>query len=328
MFKRSIGFILFSLILAVFFYHYFSKKEHALPLIAITQIIEHTTLDTVREGMIKRLAERGFIDGKTVKIVYQNAQGQMTTAAQIVQHFAHLNPKVLVALSTQSAQLLETISQQQHIPLVFTAVTDPVAAKLVKNLNAKTPGINGISDYMPPEPQIAMIKSFLPSIKTLGVLYNPSEVNSTTYLETFEKAAVASGITIVRSPLNSTNEAVPATKNLLGKVDAIYFPNDNTAMAAVSAIVGVAHSQGVPVFANDSASVEKGALAAVAYDRTQMGYDTADLVIEVLKKGFDLAKPIKVGSTIRIVENDEALAKLHMSSPYAKDKGLTQKGNS
>ncbi len=295
--------------------YYFFKSSKELPIIAVTQIIEHETLDTVREGMMARLKERGCEDGKNVRILYQNAYGQLTTAAQIVQNFANAKPKVLVALSTQSAQLLCGMSQQQHVPLIFSAVTDPVAAKLVSQMETRTPGITGISDYMSPEPQIAMMKAFFPHLRTLGVLYNPSEVNSAVYLQTFERAVVASNIALIKSPLNNTSEAVAATKKLIGSVDAIYFPNDNTAMAAVSAIVGVAHAQGVPVFANDSASVERGALAAVAYDRTQMGYDTADLVIEALEQGFSLAKPVRVGSNTLTVVSQEALSKLMLTVP-------------
>lgn len=318
MFKRLVPFAVFLGILSFFAYRYImSERAHDLPLIAITQIIEHDTLDTVRSGMMARLKEKGFEDGKNVRIVYQNAHGQLTTAAQIVQHFTNLKPKVLVALSTQSAQLLQNVSQQQHIPLIFTAVTDPVAAKLVKAMDVALPGITGISDYMSAEPQIAMLRTFLPNLKVLGVLHNPAEVNSTAYLESFEKAANAAGITIKRSPLTNTSEAVAATRRLLGAVDAIYFPNDNTAMAAVVGIVSVAHTEGTPVFANDSASVEKGALAAVAYDRTAMGHDTADLVIDALEKGFPIAKPIKIGSAIQIVVSKDALKKLNLSIPDA-----------
>lgn len=307
--------VVFLSIIGFFGYRYFRVSEAPLPIIAVTQIIEHTTLDTVREGMIKRLKGRGYVDGKNIHIIYQNAHGQLATAAQIVQHFGQLEPRVLVALSTQSAQLLQPLSQQHHIPLIFTAVTDPVAAKLVDQTDKPTKGITGVSDYMPPQPQIEMMRKFLPQLKRLGVLYNPSEINSTTYLSTFEDVASKEGITLVRSPLNNTGDAISATRKLIGNVDAIYFPNDNTAMAAVSAIVGIAHGQGVPVFANDEASVQKGALAAVAYNRTDMGYDTADLVIAALKDGYDLKRPTKIGSKISIVINKEALVILGIQQP-------------
>ena len=316
MFRRLL-FIIIIVFVIVFGHRYWEPKDN-LPVIAITQIIEHTTLDTVREGLVKGLEEKGYHDGKEIRIVYQNAHGQMTTAAQIVQHFANLKPKALVALSTQSAQLLQNLSQNQQIPLIFSAVTDPVAAKLVQDVKVPVPGITGVSDYMDAAPQIAMIKAFLPDIKTLGVLHNPSEVNSTLFLNTFEKEAAQQGITILRSPLNNTSEAISATRNLLNKVDAIYFPNDNTAMAAVSAIVGIAHAHGTPLFVNDQASVEKGALAGLSYDRIQMGKDTAALVVKAIENPVSpILAPTQVGGKIDVVVSKEALAQLKKTLPTA-----------
>ena len=316
MLRKIILFIAVATITA-FFVQFISPKTHQnIPVIAITQIIEHNTLDVVREGIFMGLKERGFEDGKNVRIVYQNAHGQMTTAAQIVQHFANLKPKVLVALSTQSAQLLQPMAQQQNIPLIFSAVTDPVAAKLLKSVTVATPGITGVSDYMDPLPQINMMKAFLPSLKTLGVLYNPSEINSTLFLYgAFKKAAVTEKIELVFSPLNNTSEVVSATRALLGKVDAIYFPNDNTAMAAVSSIVSVAHKENIPVFANDKASVERGALAALAYNRIQMGKDTAALIVDALKEGAALTKQTKVGGAIQTIINKKTLEALKLKVP-------------
>lgn len=300
----------------IFFKFLMPRPQENLPVIAITQIIEHNTLDTVREGLFQGLKEAGFEDGKNVRILYQNAHGQMTTAAQIVQQFATLKPFVLVALSTQSAQLLQPLAQQQQIPLVFSAVTDPVAAKLVMDMKVAVKGITGVSDYMDPLPQIKMIKSFVPHLKTLGVLHNPSEVNSTLFLQKdFQKTAIEEGITLIFSPLNNTNEAVSATRNLMGKVDAIYFPNDNTAMAAVPGIISVAHKHNTPVFANDQASVEQGVVAALSYDRIQMGKDTASFVIKSMKEGISLNLPPLIGGKIQTIINQTSLRNLGFTVP-------------
>lgn len=325
---RRIVFLTLAAALAAFSIKFFiSKPNQDLPVIAITQIIEHNTLDVVREGIFMGLKENGFEDGKNVRIVYQNAHGQMTTAAQIVQHFANMKPKVLVALSTQSAQMLQPLAQQQNIPLIFSAVTDPVAAKLVTDVNVAIPGLTGLSDYMDPAPQIEMIKAFVPGIKTLGLLHNPSEVNSTLFLQNaFRQAAEKAGIQLVFSPLNNTSEAVSATRALIGKVDAIYFPNDNTAMAAVSSIVSLAHKEKIPVFANDKASVERGALASLAYDRIQMGKDTAELIVAALKEGATISKPTKVGGTIQTIINEETLKSFSMTVPQSVKNYLFVKG--
>jgi putative ABC transport system substrate-binding protein len=285
-----------------------------LPIIAIAQIIEHHTLDTVRAGLMAELATNGF-DEKTAKIVYENAHGNMATAAQISNKFASLHPKIMVALATQSAQVLSPLSKATNTPLVFTAVTNPVAAKLVPSKLEATSLITGVSDFMEPEPQLDMMRAFLPKMTRLGVLFNPAEINSVSYLEEMEKVANNKGIELVYVALNNTSEATSATTSLVGKVDAIYFPNDNTAMAAVGAIALAALKHHLPVFANDSASVERGVLAAVAYDRFAMGRKTGEIVAAILKGKKPQDIPVVYGTPFEVVVNEKTLEQLSLSLP-------------
>lgn len=290
------------------------RKSEDLPIIAIAQIIEHHTLDTVRAGLMAELAANGF-DEKIAKIVYENAHGNMATATQISNKFASLRPKIMVALATQSAQVLSPLSKATNTPLVFTAVTNPVAAKLVPSKLEATSLITGVSDFMEPEPQLDMIRAFLPKMTRLGVLFNPAEINSVSYLEEMEKVANKKGIELVYVALNNTSEATSATTSLVGKVDAVYFPNDNTAMAAVGAIALTALKHNLPVFANDSASVERGALAAVAYDRFAMGRKTGEIVVSILngKKPQDI--PVVYDTPFEVVVNEKTLEQLNLSLP-------------
>lgn len=289
-------------------------QPEALPTIAITQIIEHHTLDTVRAGLMAELAANGF-DEKTAKIVYENAHGNMATATQISNKFASLHPKIMVALATQSAQVLSPLSKATNTPLVFTAVTDPVAAKLAPSKLESTALITGVSDFMAPEPQIEMMQAFLPKMTRLGVLFNPAEVNSVSYLKEMEKAAQRKGIKLVYVALNNTSEATSATTSLVGKVDALYFPNDNTAMAAVGAIALTALKHNLPVFANDSASVERGVLAAVAYDRFAMGRKTGEIVASILKGKKPRDIPIVYDTPFEVVVNEKTLEQLNLPLP-------------
>lgn len=291
------------------------KQTEALPIVAITQIIDHNTLDTVRAGLEKGLADKGFIDGKTIKIVYQNANGNLTIAGQIAKHLISLNPKVVVALSTQSAQLLKHPAFEANIPLVFSAVTDPVAAKLVINLQENTPGITGVSDYMPAQPQLQMIKSFLPHLKRLGVIYNPSEVNSVSFLDTMKQAAVELEIEFVPVAINTTAEASSAVATVIGKVDALYFPNDNTAMAAAAAIAQIALKHQLPIFANDLASVQVGVLAALSYDRLAMGAKTAEMVAGLLTGQSTSDFPVTNNVPMELVVNEKSLQQLGLQLP-------------
>lgn len=293
---------------------YSPAQSEDVPTIAITQIIEHHTLDTVRAGLMAELTANGFNES-TAKIVYENAHGSMATATQITNKFASFHPNIMVALATQSAQVLSALSKSTNTPLVFTAVTDPVAAKLVPSKLEATPLITGVSDYMEPEPQLAMMRAFLPKITKLGVLYNPAEINSVSYLKEMEKAAKEKGIELIYVALNNTSEATSATTSLVGKVDAIYFPNDNTAMAAVGAIALSALKHKLPVFANDSASVERGVLAAVAYDRFAMGRKTGEIVVSILNGKNPQDIPVVYDTPFEVVVNEKTLNLLDLTIP-------------
>jgi putative tryptophan/tyrosine transport system substrate-binding protein len=288
-----------------------------LPIVAMTQIIGHRTLDTVREGVVAGLEKQGYIDGKTIKLVYDNANGNATVGAQIAKKFIARKPKVIVALSTQSAQLLMKPAQEAKIPLVFSAVTDPVAAKLVSSYEATGEGVTGISDFMPAGPQLDMILAFMPNLTKLGVLYNPSEANSVAFLEKMEQEAQKRGVTFVRGILNSTGEAAEVTKSLAGKVEALFFPNDNTAMAAAPAIANVALQNRLPLFVNDSESVKDGALAAVAYDRIEMGRKTAEIVGGILSGKTPADFPVTHDVASEVVVNQLTLEKLNQTIPDA-----------
>jgi putative tryptophan/tyrosine transport system substrate-binding protein len=320
---RSFFFIIFPLLfISLFFFH----RSPDLPTIAITQIIDHHTLDEVREGMVGELAKQGYQDGKTVQLVYENANGNVAIATQIANKFIHLKPKVIVALSTQSAQLLKTQAQANQIPLIFTAVTDPISAKLVMSAKATAEGVTGVSDYMKPEPQLAMMKQFVPHLTKLGVLFNPSEINSVVFLESLEKIAGGQGIVLVKAAVNSTAEAANAVNNLIGKVDAVYFPNDNTVMAAASVVAQVGIKHKVPIFANDSASVKLGCVAALAYNRTAMGQVTAHMVKEILEGKSTEQLPVDYDSTPKApVVNMQTLAAIGLNLPSFEGEELVQK---
>lgn len=299
------------------FYLFSQDKSSKLPVIAITQIIDHHTLDEVRLSMIEALAAKGFENGKTVKIIYENANGNMSVASEIAKKFQTLNPRVMVALSTQSAQTLLPIAKKAQIPLVFTAVTDPVAAKLVPAYDQTQGGVTGISDFMPAEPQLAMIRAFVPALKKLGILYNPAEVNSVVILKQMDQAATREGITLVYAAANNTAEVVVATKSLIGKVEAIYFPNDNTIMAAAAAVANTAMYAKIPVFANDSASVNSGVLAAVAYDRKAMGRKTADIVVGLMTGKTTADFPVTHDVPEDVVINARTQQLLGLATPGA-----------
>ena len=248
--------------------------------VATTAIVEHPELDAVRDGIKKSLNDNGY-SGDNLKFTYESAQGKPDIAAQIARKMVGDNPDIIVAIATPSAQAAVTASSS--IPVVFSAVTDPLAAKLVPTLEKPGGNVTGLSDMANLKEHLELIKSFIPNIKTLGIPYNPGEANSVSMLASMKVEAGKMGITIVEAAAPKSSDVMIATKQLVGKVDAIYCPIDNTIISAVESVVKVGIDAGIPVFAGDTDTVARGAVAAVGYDYFDLGRQTGDIVVRILK---------------------------------------------
>lgn len=248
--------------------------------VATTAIVEHPALDAVRDGIKKSLNDNGY-SGDNLKFTYESAQGKPDIAAQIARKMVGDNPDIIVAIATPSAQAAVTASSS--IPVVFSAVTDPLAAKLVPTLEKPGSNVTGLSDMANLKEHLELIKSFIPNVKTLGIPYNPGEANSVSMLASMKVEAGKMGITIVEAAAPKSSDVMIATKQLVGKVDAIYCPIDNTIISAVESVVKVGIDAGIPVFAGDTDTVARGAVAAVGYDYFDLGRQTGDIVVRILK---------------------------------------------
>lgn len=165
--------------------------------VAVTAIVEHPALDAVRDGVKAELKAAGYEEGKNLKFTYQSAQGNVGTAAQIARKYVGDQPDVIVAIATPSAQA--TLAATKTIPVVYSAVTDPVAAKLVKSWDATGTNVTGVSDLSPLDKHIALIKQVVPTAKRIGVIYSPGEANSVAIVADLKKAAAAAGMTVVEA---------------------------------------------------------------------------------------------------------------------------------
>jgi len=208
-----------------------------LRLVAISTIVEVPALMQSRDGILDGLAERGYVEGKNIRIDYQNANGSMPTQMQIANKFMGENPAVIVPITTPTAQAM--ISGTTGIPIVFAMVTDPVKAGLVPQFKQPGGRVTGVSDAEPIGPQLDLIISMVPNLKRLGFVYNPGLDNAIATLEVLKVEAAARGITVVESASPTTNEVILATRSLVGKVEAVYVPNDTTVVAALEAIIKV-----------------------------------------------------------------------------------------
>lgn len=282
--------------------------------IATTAIVEHPALDAVRDGVKEVLNENGY-SGEQLKFTYESAQGQPSIAAQIARKMVGDEPDVIVAIATPSAQA--AVSASKTIPVVFSAVTDPVGAKLVPSLYQPGSNVTGLSDMVNVKQHLALIKEFIPSLKTVGVPYNPGEANSVAIVSALKAAAAEAGITIVESPAPKSSDVMIASKQLVGKADAIYCPTDNTIISAFESVVKVGIDAQIPVFAADTGSVDRGAVAAVGYDYGDLGRQTGALVIRILKGEKPGMIDVKMAEGTSLFVNPKMAARMGVEIPPA-----------
>lgn len=249
--------------------------------VAIITMNDTPQLLEVKDGLMAGLASHGYTEGKNLNVNFKSAQGNFGTAQQIVRQFIGENPDVIVTITTPTSQA--AIAATKDIPIIFTTVTDPLKSKLVTQ--EKHPGGNasGISDLVPAERQLDVVKEIVPNLKTLGLVYDPGLDNARSTVESIKAIAPKMGFTIIKSPAMGINNVPSAGQALVGKVDAIFVPNDTTVYGAFKSLVKVAQDGKVPLFTAERRSVQRGAVATVGFDFKDMGMRTADMVDKVLK---------------------------------------------
>ncbi|MGB4882014.1 MAG: ABC transporter substrate-binding protein [Neisseria sp.] len=248
--------------------------------VSIATIIEHPALDSIRKGVIDELKTSGFEDGKNLKIDFQSAQGSTATVGQIAKKFAGDNPDVIVAIATPTAQSM--VAATKSIPIVYSGVTDPVAAKLVPSWEASKTNVTGVSDELPLGPQIDLMKKIVPTLKSVGYVYSPGEVNSTIVLEQLKTELAKSGITVAAAPAQRTSDVLTAARSLKGKADLFYTSLDNNVVSSYESMYKVAVENKIPLVASDTGSVVRGAVAALGVNYYDVGRKTGSVVVRVL----------------------------------------------
>ena len=281
--------------------------------VAVSQIVEHPALDATRNGLLKGLEDAGFKDGANLEFKFQTAQGKPDIAAQIAQQFVSENPDVLVGIATPTAQALAAATES--IPVVFTAVTDPVGAKLLKSMSNPDGNVTGISDLSPVRQHVETMLEIKPSTKKIGVVYNPGEANSISLVELLKKAGAEKNVGIVEGTATRTSEIPTATQSVASEADIIYAITDNTLASAIAAMTSIANDANVPVFAAETSFVDDGALAAVGFDYYQIGYQTAEYVAAILNGKSPSELPARVATGTNIVINLGVAKKLGINLP-------------
>lgn len=288
-------------------------------LVAISTIVEVPALLAAKQGIIDGLAARGYIEGKTIEISYQNANGSMPTQQQIAHKFMGENPDVIVPITTPTSQVM--MAGTKGIPIVFAMVTDPVKAKLVPQLKQPGGHVTGVSDAEPIGAQLDLMVDMVPGLKKIGYVYNPGLDNSLATLDALRAVATPRGIEIVESASPTTNEVILAARRLVDKVDAIYLPNDATIAAALEAIVKVGQDTGTPVFAGETSAVGRGAAGSVGLDYHSVGEAAGQMVADVLDGkdpgNIDVVVAYGLNDKLETVVNKGSAEKMGMTIPQA-----------
>jgi putative ABC transport system substrate-binding protein len=264
--------------------------------IGIDQYATHPALDAAREGFEDALTAAVVAKGQNVTYNEQNAQAEATTAATIADSFVAQGVDLILAIATPCAQAAYVAVNQTDIPVVFNSVTNPVIAGIVNNWTVPGGQVTGVSDIAPVDPQLELIGDILAAnnltFEKLGVIYNPGEDNSVYQVDTQLPEAIdllALNITVVKSPAYSTADVSAAAEALVGQVDAIWVPTDNTVVSAFEAVVAVAEENAIPLFAADTSTVERGAIGCWGLDYYDVGYSSGEMAAEILLNGTDPA---------------------------------------
>lgn len=277
--------------------------------IGINQLVQHPALDSATEGFKEAFDEAGV----NVEWDEQNANGEQGTALTIAQQMASADLDLALAVATPAAQAMA--QNIADIPLLFTAVTDPVEAELVDSLEKPGANVTGTSDAAPMDQQLELLTQIVPDARTVGIVYASGEVNSQVQVDQFTEAATPMGLEVTTQTVTTVNEIQQAV-DALGDVDAIYVPTDNMVVSGISSLVQVAEQKQIPVIAAESGTVEGGAVATIGIDYKELGRQTGEMALRILQDGADPAEmPVESATEFTYVVNEAAAEAMGVTIP-------------
>lgn len=286
--------------------------------IGISQLVTHPALDACTEGIIDGLADNGYAESDYVTIDYQNSELDMSLVASIAQKFVSDKVEVIVTIATPNSQAAISAAKGTGIPVVFSAITDPVGSGMVSSWdNHPDENVTGVSDMISVEDGVNLILEIVPGVKTLGTLYNAGESNSVFLTEKLKEVCDKLGIRVVGKTVSTSAEVLSAAQSLVGQVDAIWVGTDNTVVTGLEALIKVCEDNDIPLFASDDPSIERGAIAGWGFNYYDIGYQTGEMVAKILD-GADASKvPVEKGELISLSINTAAAERMGVTIPQS-----------
>ena len=279
--------------------------------VGIVQIVEHAALDVASKGFVDGMAAKGYKEGENVTYDRQNAQADQSNLHTIAQHFINKKVDLICAVATPAAQVVANATQD--IPIVATAVTDYEAAKLIKSNAKPETNVTGTSDMNLVEAQLDLILKLVPATKTVGVIYNSSEINSQVQVDLLKGFAKDRKVEIKEATVNNVNDIQQAARSLIGKVEAIYVPTDNVLASAMPALAMVTEEAKLPVV---SGWDDANCIATIAIDYYKLGVQTGEMAADILSgKAKPQDMPIQTQNEFTVIVNEANAKKIGLTIP-------------
>ena len=287
--------------------------------IGISQVVTHPALDATRQGIIDGLAEKGYVEGVNVEFDYQNSEGDSTLFASIAQKFVSDQVDLIVAIATPNAQAAISAAEGTEIPVVFSAITDPVGSDMVVSWESHPDeNVTGVSDMIVVEDDVNLIMEILPGVAKIGTLYNAGESNSVFLTQKLNEACDKLGIEVVEKTVSTSADILTAAQSLVGQVDAIWVGTDNTVVSGLEALIGVCEDNDIPFFPADDPSIERGGIACYGFDYYDIGVQTGWMIARILDgDGTANNVPVEKGQIINLSINPTAAERMGVTIPQA-----------
>ncbi len=251
--------------------------------IGVTQLMTNPGIDAIREGFLDEMKKLGYTEGENIKYAQENSQGDNSVAQSIAKKFVNDKVDLIFAITTPTAQTCANEIKGTNIPLVFGAVTDPVAAGLVNSMEKPGGNITGTSDRWPTSAQFNLLLQLVPDVKKVGVVYNPGETNSESNIKEVEQVCKDKGLELITVAVSNTSEVYIAAQSLVGKIDAFYVSADNTVITAMDAVIKVSEKNKIPLLPGVSSNVEQGGFGTLGPDYFDIGVESAKIVDQIIK---------------------------------------------
>lgn len=309
--KRLIAAISALVIFLGYAFLYESKQEtkQEKPTVAILQLMTHPALDSIHHGIVDALKENGYVPGKTIRLDYQNAEGDQSSLKTMSDRFKNENSAVMIGIATPAAQSLANVANGKT-PVVMGAISDPIGAGLVKNIKHPGANITGVIHKEPVKQQVKLIKTIMPNVKVIGGLHTSSDDSSTAEFKEFKQLAEKEGIKVKDYTITSTNDIDQVSSTMASEVEAVYIPTDNTVASGFSTVVKNTDAKKIPVFPSVTTMIKQGGIATVSVSQYELGKMTGQMAAEILagkKPGNMALRYVKLGQTYINLKHAEEL---------------------